>query len=612
MSSAKASSNNIFDELQFVRKLAASLRSPLSGLFRHVRTIEDYDNVVSSHPINPASYHDAWSFGGDYILSKVLTKFYEEDGAKEKLDAATFEKFLSVEARVAETNERFRMLTDPSFVERNARVVHNLLCMQRKIEEAFLKEGVSMFQCPLEPIMDLCAFSSGASFRKARRHGCTPAHKFEANVLDCTKSFLPLGEILLSYYRGWKEIAGIESFDIVPGNRITTVPKNRKINRTIAVEPTLNMYFQKGLGNFMRKILKRHCKINLDDQSINQRLAWRGSLEANPYFVGPTECLATLDLSSASDSVALEAVRFLFPHSFFVLLDISRSQEGTLPSGETVTYEKISSMGNGFTFELESFIFWAACASVCSEGATFSVYGDDIIVPARHVPELVELLSFLGFTLNEEKSFTSGPFRESCGKHYFHGEDVTPVFHRSNGSHRLERISRLILLANNLRRWMGRTGRALSLGDDSDIVRVHRYITQCLPEFWQKPRIPEGVGDGALIGTLAEVQPSFDGMTYTAIVLQQRCREAKVKPSLGLYIQSIARGVSQLQTEVRSSKDLRQLGLEFKRCELISQSFESLDPSLMSYRTERIRLWSWSDPSVDDPWLTTFSPSLSF
>jgi hypothetical protein len=95
-------------------------------------------------------------------------------------------------------------------------------------------------------------------------------------------------------------------------------------------------------------------------------------------------------------------------------------------------------MGNGFTFELQSLLFYAAVLTVfdlfpsIGKDRRCRVYGDDIILPTAYAGIFVEFLSWLGFTTNPDKSFVDGPFRESCGKHYFLGDDVTPFYIREN------------------------------------------------------------------------------------------------------------------------------------------------------------------------------------
>lgn len=212
---------------------------------------------------------------------------------------------------------------------------------------------------------------------------------------------------------------------IVPGNRITFVPKNAFTERTIAIEPTMNLMLQLGVDGFIRKRLKRFG-VDLDDQGKNQELARLGSIGGN---------YCTLDLKAASDTISLWICELLLPPDWFTYLMKLRSPSGELGE-DKISYEKMSSMGNGFTFALESLIFASLtyAAQKMNIGpkapslSDFAVYGDDLIVKPEHVSNLVPLLYKAGFRLNAEKSFTSGACRESCGMDWFKGYNVRPVF----------------------------------------------------------------------------------------------------------------------------------------------------------------------------------------
>lgn len=209
--------------------------------------------------------------------------------------------------------------------------------------------------------------------------------------------------------------------ELVQSNKIVCVPKNAKSHRTIAIEPSLNGFIQKGIDLELRSKLNRFG-IDLTKQGLNQALARRGSLDSS---------YATIDLSSASDSIAINLVKELLPDEWFILLNSTRSPSYTL-NGVQSRYEKFCSMGNGFCFPLETLIFSAACAyvmSVCevSVHSTFNVYGDDIIVPQGCALLLLEVLRDIGFRHNSDKTFIAGGFRESCGADYYLGENVRPI-----------------------------------------------------------------------------------------------------------------------------------------------------------------------------------------
>nr|APG77271.1 hypothetical protein [Wenling levi-like virus 4] len=251
--------------------------------------------------------------------------------------------------------------------------------------------------------------------------------------------------------------------------KLSFVPKTAKTNRAIAVEPSLNTMFQLGIHDYLTTRLKRFG-IDLSDQTLNQRLAREGSLTGE---------LATLDLSSASDTISDGLVSSLLPIDWYTFLSTYRT--GTVEyKGEQFKLQKFSSMGNGFTFALETLIFFALAKACTESGETVSVYGDDIIIPSHRYALLTKVLRAAGFLPNEKKSFASGPFRESCGKDYYKGIDIRPVFVKN-------RISGAD--AFTLHNYYVR-----SMQPDAATI-VLSYLS---PEFllWG----PDGYGDGHLIG----------------------------------------------------------------------------------------------------------------
>lgn len=211
----------------------------------------------------------------------------------------------------------------------------------------------------------------------------------------------------------------------VDANKITFVPKDAFTERTIAIEPSLNLYLQLGVDGFIRKRLKRFF-VNLDSQEKNQHLARLGSIHGT---------FATIDLKSASDTVSTKLCELLLPEEWFRYLMDLRSPYGDM-EGERISYEKISSMGNGYTFVLESAIFAAAIYAVKRmvgsdlTNDNFAVFGDDLIVPTSEYYRVVEALRLFGFRTNLEKTFSYGPFRESCGTDWFEGLPLRAVYLR--------------------------------------------------------------------------------------------------------------------------------------------------------------------------------------
>lgn len=216
-------------------------------------------------------------------------------------------------------------------------------------------------------------------------------------------------------------------FELVEGNRIGFVPKDSTVDRSIAIEPLLNLRLQLGVDGFIRRKLKRY-DIDLDSQEKNQVLASLGS------EVSGVNRYATIDLSAASDSVSTKVCEMLLPSEWYSFLMKLRSPSGFIKGHGNLIYEKISSMGNGFTFVLESLIFASLIFGVLKieQGnidpvKDFAVYGDDLIVPERHYDKIVYILQCAGFTVNLSKSFKSGIVKESCGTDWFQGYLVRPM-----------------------------------------------------------------------------------------------------------------------------------------------------------------------------------------
>jgi len=373
--------------------------------------------------LRAADYADSTKFALDYLSSEFLSKVRDLDFGIEK-DRVAFAKWKLAEEKCHETNKyfrEFRLRPTPG------RVQSVIFDAQRKIAAILGPLKVSL-------MLDWCKWGPGATF-DLRRSEASVEKKITALPLTVTAHAMKYARSVIESDPVWFEaISGIRPegnysvlpscFGVVSGNRIIFVPKNAKTDRTISAEPTMNSFLQQGVGRYLRRRLMRFG-VNLDDQTINQLLARDGVARE----------LATIDLSMASDTICTELIYELLPIDWAIFLDDLRSKATRLKDGSWHPLSKFSSMGNAFTFELESLIFFALSSSAlrysdCSSEPVVSVYGDDIICPTSACPLLFEVLNFCGFSVNDEKSHLSGPFRESCGKHFFDGIDVTPFYQR--------------------------------------------------------------------------------------------------------------------------------------------------------------------------------------
>lgn len=247
-----------------------------------------------------------------------------------------------------------------------------------------------------------------------------------------------------------KEVMDIE---IVQSSRLSFVPKTTEISRTICTEPLLNMIFQKGIGKAIERRLLEFVGINLSTQpGINAELARIGSLSGK---------FGTIDLSSASDSMSISLVREFFPRRVVALLELASTRSTILPDGREIELHMISSMGNAFTFPLQTLFFTALVYGAYrargvkfshsrgrSHGDSFAVFGDDIIVERDCYSTVCQLLNLTGFRVNIDKSFNEGLFRESCGSDFYSGHSVRGVYIR-----RLFDANDCYSAINRLNRW---------------------------------------------------------------------------------------------------------------------------------------------------------------
>lgn len=370
-------------------------------------------------------------FAALYLTEQYLSKYNSEDMVPAVVRRKNaIDKWLATEEQNAKTNGILR--------ERD----RGWNILPRVTYSSFLKFARRLAADILGPLRDevvLGSFSGGAS-TSHRRGSSHPAEKYTVKA-DTTEAAWPYVDILHRSAPLLRQYGLFTEYNPVEGAVLFTVPKKTDIDRCACKEPTFNMYLQKGVGKFIRQRLRRFG-VNLNDQSYNRQLAAQGAIDNS---------LATLDLSSASDTITIECVKAILPQEWFLYLDDIRSHSVQV-DGRYLRTEMFSSMGNGFTFELESLLFYVlARTTMYFEGipGIVSVYGDDIIVPSRGYDMVCWVLESFGFQVNPSKSFADGPFRESCGGHYHGHEDVTPFYLKRPATH----LTDVIRVANQLRRW---------------------------------------------------------------------------------------------------------------------------------------------------------------
>lgn len=414
----------------------------------HQKFIDDLTQVISltNFSSEGAFPHGVCGFKLSWLRENLLSKFSDATTTSpEDRRASAIGKWRSMETRNAKTNTRLLIdSTDfgPFTSEKVLRVARRIVCqIIGSHPDALCVDGM---------------FTNGASTR-VKRGPVAIAQKFVGDINVTAEARPIFQEFVLDRSPQWSAYfdQGVATLKEVRGSVMFTVPKNSEIDRVACKEPEANMYMQRGVGNYIRDALRSKRGINLQDQTANQRLAKQGSRYGN---------LATLDLSSASDLISTQLVYSLLPLDWFLLLDAIRVKRTDI-DGEEHELRMFSSMGNGFTFELESLIFYALISAVTyclGVRGRISVFGDDLIVPSAAAGMVRKVFAWFGFKVNAKKSYWTGPFRESCGKHYFNGCDVTPFFIRE----RISSMPVLINILNQYRLWCVHDDAALHLYND--------------------------------------------------------------------------------------------------------------------------------------------------
>lgn len=427
----------------------------------------------------PCDHYDHRDFTIQRMVSEHLKKVdWLPLGVDTKQRALT--SFRESESHCAMTNARIIHDNKPSWFTRAVSVIAKVL-------------GPLDWQA-LNSIEELMHHGPGSSVG-VQGDGSVVSDKYEFPVTS-TSELLPFAESIMGTL--WvndvqcdldgPEWTGLpiklqSDFEVkkVRGSKWTSVPKNAKTDRGIAKEPTLNVFAQLGIGSYIRDRLKRFG-VDLTSQEWSSALAeyamdWK---------------LATIDLSQASDLISYEVVRSMLPWQWFKLLCLTRSAYCEV-DGTYQLLEKFSTMGNGYTFPLESLIFYAVVRAIVphEDMCVTAVYGDDIVVPQSAAHDLIDALEYLGFKVNGTKSFLAGNFFESCGTDFRNGRQCRPFFATSEPGP----VPKSVRTANGLRVWLKET-----LGYcDASFRPIWEEIVSQTPSVWRKTCVPPSWGDVGII-----------------------------------------------------------------------------------------------------------------
>jgi hypothetical protein len=378
---------------------------------------------------------------------RQLTLLYSkmELPTSEKREAAAMRGFVEVENDVQET--AVRLAADFQEFGSNSllgafRRMSNLLW-----NEVFSEMGATLWR--EQHGVKASAYNRGM-LRPRHGPGATADRLFGNEKFDLSEwpkrleSVFPYGEYCVPNERyiedRYRDVTLLDPEDERPV-RVVAVPKTMKTPRIIAIEPTAMQYMQQALAQTLVLYIERDSSVvagsmvGFADQNPNRKLACEGSL---------TGAFATLDLSEASDRVSHLLVQNLVHRWPLVkeAIEVTRSQRADVQGEGIIPLAKFASMGSALTFPVEAMCFltlvflgieWEQGYPLTREQIKTDflgrvlVYGDDIIVPTDYASSVIYSLEAFGLKVNKNKSFWSGNFRESCGREYYDGHDVSVV-----------------------------------------------------------------------------------------------------------------------------------------------------------------------------------------
>lgn len=391
------SADDIYD---LIRQACHVMQSPVSRAVSLAIKKRDW-LTISSMGVDPRSYKAPIPFAKDYQLVSWLKKAEFLPGMADARRKAALDSFMKAEEECRQTNLRLSPPIDSP--------LHWYFFQREYGEQIFTA---------LNKAREVVLQIVGHQPRGAKQRFGPGSTSLVRRNITLPDKYARRVESTPELYPYWRDVCGpkwcktITDFNYVTGSRISFVPKNAKTDRTIGIEPHLNIYAQLGVGAELRERLRPWIDLDVG-QDRNRDLA----------SVAHKMGLSTIDFSSASDTVSRSLVEFLFPPRWVEYFDRVRSHRYLL-GGEEHEFHKHSSMGNGYTFELESIIFYALARAVTN--GVVSVYGDDVILPAADATAFIKLSTVAGFTVNREKSFLNGSFFESCGADFFNGVNVRP------------------------------------------------------------------------------------------------------------------------------------------------------------------------------------------
>lgn len=331
----------------------------------------------------------------------------------------------------------------------------------------------------LEEHIKLCRFSTKATVGNGRNSSyideklSQPLSGSQAHIEWFYKHILTEDPILYGIYAdrygdyvngcGQDVLCSAVFSDVCRNLRTTNVPKAWDKLRPITPDTTIGSYYSSGLGRVLQDRLKdiRLSEKGLRGTQSKYRLDIRKLQEKHKRYAKDASVdlrYVTADLSEASNSFGADLINMLVPRKWYNVLKFGRVTH-TMVGDKLVLQTSFMAMGIGFTFTLQTLLFWALLKAIqilTETHGRISVYGDDLIYPKGMHKVVEKLFPEMRLLLNADKTFCEHAFRESCGGDFYRGVDVRPCQPEGIGAmlYKAPFLSQVYKLLNTLNsRW---------------------------------------------------------------------------------------------------------------------------------------------------------------
>lgn len=349
-----------------------------------------------------------WIFKTDYQLESLFKRYRFRDDmfSDEELTKMTNDKFVATQIRICEPLK----LTP---------------VVMRVLREARLISKEILGQYDLEEHMKACRFGKRASVGNSYARSYLDLKLSSSEItgshdhIGWMEEYLYTDTLLREILQG-RDNNSYPPYKPIDTLALTNVPKSFKSLRGIMPNTLIGSFYTYGLGKVITDRLKEKAHLNISVlQEKHRAMCCKYSKDRSHV---------TADLSAASDTPTYELLMRVIPYSWMKVLKLGRINHCTIGE-ERIYLRSFMTMGIGFTFPLETLLFYAllkAIEKLSGVKGRISVYGDDLIYPRKMHPFVKHIFPCLNIQLNEDKTFVESHFRETCGADYYRGIDVRP------------------------------------------------------------------------------------------------------------------------------------------------------------------------------------------